>query len=157
MGRPAGRRGAQDLVVDGGLGCLPCSGACRVCLGPITGRQIVYCSAKCRGLYYRNHQWIWARRAAKIRARRRLGRKVLPGWACARCGAVTFEPQVNHIVPLNGERSNLSCGHHQENLEVLCRKPCHLEVTGEQRAAGLIRSRRAEQAAAALDVADEAD
>lgn len=121
-----------------GIGCLPREGCCRVCAGEITGRQVLYCSARCRGIYYRNHQWIWARRAAKIRARRRDGRRVLPGWLCARCGKITFEPEVNHIVPLNGARTNLSCGHHQANLEVLCRKPCHLEVTAAQRAAGLI-------------------
>jgi hypothetical protein len=126
------------VVAGGSLGCLPCEGACRVCFGPITGRQIVYCSVKCRRLYYRNHQWMWARRAAKIRARRRAGGKLLPGWTCARCGGVTHEPHVNHIVPLNGDRPNLSCGHHQSNLEVLCRKPCHLAATAEQRAAGLI-------------------
>ncbi len=123
------------------LGCEPCDGACRVCAGAITGRQILYCSAKCRNLYYRNHQWIWARRAAKIRARRRDGRHVLPGWLCARCGEVTFEPEVNHIVPLNGARTNVSCGHHQSNLEVLCRKPCHLAETARQRSEGLIGRR----------------
>jgi hypothetical protein len=99
---------------------------------------VLYCSAKCRNLYYRNHQWIWARRAAKIRARRRDGRRVLPGWLCARCGEVTFEPEVNHIAPLNGLRPNLSCAHHQANLEVLCRKPCHLDETARQRSEGLI-------------------
>ena len=142
MGRPAGRCGEQDLVVAGSLGCVPFDGGCRVCFGPIGGRQIVYCSVKCRRLFYRNHQWMWARRAAKIRARRRVEGRLLPGWKCARCGEVTFEPEVNHIVPLNGDRPNLSCGHHQANLEVLCRKPCHVEATAEQRAAGLIRTKQ---------------
>jgi len=129
---PARRQDDQEL------GCAPRDGACRVCAKTLAGRKRFYCTVRCRNLYYRNHQWIWARRAAKIRARRRDGRRVLPGWLCARCGGVTFEPEVNHIVPINGARTNLSCGHHQANLEVLCRKPCHLEVTAAQRAAGLI-------------------
>lgn len=46
-------------------------------------------------------------------------------------------PEVNHIDPVNGLRENFSCHHHQENLEVL-HHVCHVEVTNEQRAAGLI-------------------
>ena len=115
--------------------------------------EVLYCSGACRAFYYRHHQWIWARRAAKIRARRREGRRVLPGWLCARCGAVTFEPEVNHIVPLNGERPNVSCGHHQSNLEVLCRKPCHLAETARQRAEGLIGKQATNaQIASSLDL-----
>lgn len=46
-------------------------------------------------------------------------------------------PEVNHIHPVNGLRRTWGCEHHLANLEALCHG-CHLIVTAEQRAAGLI-------------------
>ena len=48
--------------------------------------------------------------------------------------------EVNHIVPVNGDRQHFSCANHLDNLEALCHV-CHLAVTAEQRAAGLIGAR----------------
>lgn len=45
--------------------------------------------------------------------------------------------EVDHILPMNGGNRALTCMNHQENLRVICHE-CHLEVTKEQRRAGLI-------------------
>lgn len=47
------------------------------------------------------------------------------------------ELKVDHIIPLDGGIRGTTCRNHQENLRVICHE-CHLKVTAEQRAAGLI-------------------
>jgi hypothetical protein len=113
--------------------------SCRVELPP---RRTAYCSDRHAREFERNHVWLYARRAARRRAR----------WACERCG---FKPseirkdpivrraysrhelrlEVNHIAPLVGSYRSVTCLNHQTNLEVLCHR-CHLEVTRGQREGG---------------------
>lgn len=45
--------------------------------------------------------------------------------------------EVNHVVPIIGRHGETGCHHHQSGLEVLCHA-CHVEVTSEQRAKGLL-------------------
>jgi hypothetical protein len=42
---------------------------------------------------------------------------------------------VNHISPCLGAHNDISCAHHQSNLEVLCHT-CHLATTKQQRIDG---------------------
>ena len=120
---------------------------CRECGEFSGGRRSFYCSRECRDTFDADHFWGTARLAALSRAsiwsigrgdHRGLTRPPL-GYVCARCeGFKAWE--VNHIEPVNGDRQHFSCRHHQTNLEVLCHQ-CHLIVTAEQRAAGLIGHR----------------
>jgi len=98
-----------------------------------------WCGSACERSITTNHVWD-AARAAVIR--RDNGRCVACGeddyGAKAkayqvRCGKTFLE--VNHIQPVNGQRRNVSCTNHQENLETLCHD-CHVVVTKQQRAAG---------------------
>lgn len=45
--------------------------------------------------------------------------------------------EVNHVEPRRGRGYALGCHNHLANLETLCH-PCHVTVTAEQRAAGLL-------------------
>lgn len=139
---------------------------CRNCGSPPTGRKIYYCSDECRETFEFNHFWGTARRRAIERAKvyslERSSREYLEwtgpsarwvrglvgrelGILCARCEHLGgFSPEVNHIVPVNGNRPPFGCCHHMDNLEVVCH-PCHLVITAEQRRAGLIGKPRAQQ------------
>ncbi len=51
---------------------------------------------------------------------------------CALCGSITESPEVDHMIPMNGdERSSEDCRHHVSNLRVLCHR-CHAGVTRRQ-------------------------
>lgn len=140
----AGKRSPDTYRVPHG----PQAG-CRLCGTVPRSPKIYYCSDPCRVEFERNHFWTSARAAALERAKvyrippkltQRGEVAVTQRWdmLCARCGEEPYDPEVNHIVPLNGRREFFSCSHHLDNLEVLCHD-CHLVVTREQRAAGLIR------------------
>ncbi len=124
-------------------GCKPFESGCRQCGNPVAGRRTVYCSNRCSTEFERDHYWPIARYYARLRARVFEGRRVI-GYRCARCGQIipprrrgtARQAEVNHRVPLNGQRGSISCGHHQENLEVVHRD-CHVAITAEQRATGL--------------------
>jgi hypothetical protein len=110
---------------------------CRLasCRGALPPRRTAYCSDRHAREFERDHVWLFARRAARRRAR----------WACERCG---FKPseirkdpiarrafsrhelrlEVNHILPLAGSYRSVTCLNHQTNLEVLCHR-CHQAVT----------------------------
>ena len=130
---------------------------CRQCGEVIVDpRRHFYCDQECQIAYEASHRWGIARWFAIERAtvyettRQRwqwsgdYSKSVLMtparrvGVVCARCGEFGAN-EVNHIMPVNGRRptSGWGCAHHTENLEVLHHR-CHLEVTREQRAAGLI-------------------
>jgi hypothetical protein len=122
--------------------CKPFESGCRQCGSALGGRRRVYCSDRCSNEFLRNHYWPVARYYARLRARIFEARRLL-GYRCARCGGlisprrrgVADRVEVNHRVPLNGFRQSVSCGHHQDNLEVVHRD-CHSVITAEQRAAG---------------------
>ena len=115
-------------------------GVCRLarCRAPLPPRRRAYCSDNHAREFERNHVWLYARRAARRRAR----------WACERCGfkpsTIRKDPEarraytrwelrleVNHIQPLAGAYRGVTCLNHQINLEVLCRR-CHLATTRDQ-------------------------
>ena len=95
-------------------------GCCDLCGRTLRGRQRRWCSKSCENVFWRNHYWAWARRAAMRRDRRR----------CVRCG-VGSSLEVNHIVPRNGRGMNAGCIHHLVNLETLCHAH-HLVETRRQ-------------------------
>jgi hypothetical protein len=105
------------------------TGYCAVCTTELTGRQIRYCSKRCRKWWRDNHQWTEARRAALRRGRR----CVRPG-----CPSSNRDPvEVNHILPLaitagSPSHGATGCFNHQYNLETLC-VPDHREVTEQAR------------------------
>lgn len=91
-------------------------GKCQVCDNVIVeGRRTVYCSKKCSLWWERNHVW----RKARVNARRK-GK-----YACSVCGETkaTTKIEVDHRQPINGVNYNIpSCIHHEDNLQVLCKK-----------------------------------
>lgn len=97
------------------------------CENKLTGRRRKWCSNKCSRKYqdqiWNNHDWNSARKAALKRDNHK----------CVKCGS-TEKLEVNHINPRNGAGYGFSCGHHLDNLEVLCHT-CHVKVTNEQRKA----------------------
>lgn len=142
--------------------CRPFDTGCRQC-GKMITRGRAYCSGECSDTFQRNHFWNMARWQA-IRASMGADEKDAAGRyltyderaVCARCGgpargirhpetvedgrtfaASYWAPEVNHIRPLNGDRPDFGCCHHQDNLECVCH-PCHVALGIEQRAAGLI-------------------
>jgi len=127
--------------------CRPFETGCRQCGAELTGRRRTYCSRRCNTEFERNHYWPIARYYARLRARVFQDRRVV-GYRCARCGGLIpprrrgspDRVEVNHRLPLNGARAAVSCGHHQENLEVVHRQ-CHAAITAEQRAEGLLGPR----------------
>lgn len=124
-------------------------GVCRGCGGPLGPRRRFYCSDNdCRRRFEADHFWQTARAAAIARATVYDPSTRAPqGAACAGCGRILDGrsyprahwgvPEVNHIVPVNGQRAHFACANHQSNLEVLCH-PCHLQATAAQRAAGTV-------------------
>jgi hypothetical protein len=125
--------------------CRPFATGCRQCGTDISARR-AYCSVECSEEFQQHHFWNTARWEAVRRAcpettdaavlRLVYAERAL----CARCGAKAWQrsgPEVNHKVPLNGDRPAFGCCHHQENLEVVCHD-CHVTIGIEQRAAGLI-------------------
>lgn len=80
-----------------------------------------------------NHVWTAARECAKRRARIRQqdGPDGRPRYRCAHCGVATCDVEVNHKEPVLGKHGETGCWHHQDGLEVLCRR-CHLAETARQ-------------------------
>lgn len=134
--------------------CVPFETGCRQC-GTEIAESRAYCSDVCRKAFERQHFWNTASSHAltlacpggesHVRDERGLWKRQQS--VCRRCqkSCGLFlrhvngqrEAEVNHIVPVNGNRPHFGCCHHQENLEVLCHD-CHVTVTKEQRRAGLI-------------------
>lgn len=114
---------------------------CDGCDKPLTGRQTRWCAGDCSDVWAENHRWTNAREVARTLAYARpLSRfKKDRLYVCARCGGEFPRDgiQVNHKMPCLGRHGTNGCHHHQSNLEVLCTL-CHLTVTAEQRAAGLL-------------------
>lgn len=119
----------------------PCRppGGCRNCGAPPAWPKRFYCSDTCRVEFEADHFW----GTARPRAWYRQGVWDIEthdhvGTVCARCGRTGRGAlEVNHIRPVNGMRYDFGCQHHHAGLEALCHE-CHVEVTAEQRAAGLI-------------------
>lgn len=97
---------------------------CVTCEGELPRRKTRFCSGECKNWMAVNH----LRPRAVIEARKRDGDR------CRLCRAPAR--QVNHIVPMSLFTA-LPCSNHQSNLETLCDR-CHIEVTVEQYAAGLV-------------------
>ncbi len=119
--------------------CRPFPEGCRNCGDAPTGRFTYYCGAECREVFERDHFWGTARwTAIEWASVCLIGRpKNQARPICACCGRGHFgEGEVNHIVPVNGDRGFFSCSNHQENLEVLCHQ-CHVMATREQRRRGM--------------------
>lgn len=113
---------------------------CDGCGKPLSKRAHRWCVGNCADLYWQNHRYTLARQACLARSvarfKRLSARRLVPThWRCAKCGAHTKHPEVNHIQPALGRHSAESCIHHQENLEVLCHD-CHVGETRRQRRAG---------------------
>lgn len=114
------------------------AGECSWCHGPLQGKQRQWCSKACSAEFVRNHSWSSARNWALK----------LSNNACIACGekgGYRYDTkwgrstlEVNHIVPVVGDRSSYSCNHHQANLEVLCFE-CHRRVTREQHKSGTFK------------------
>lgn len=140
-----GHRLVRDLYR---AACRPYVTGCRNCGSPVEGRKQFYCTDGCRESFERDHFWQTARAAAierqsiyAVNSRGVFRGKpyhALIATYCARCGErIEGMPEVNHIVPVNGARPFFGCMHHLANLEALDHA-CHLIVTAEQRAAGMI-------------------
>lgn len=124
-GQLARLRAACDLSAWAGR-----AGACQWCDTDIpAGRRRTWCSEACRRAFERNHVWRVARAAARRRDR----------YTCRRCGRSKADApiEVNHIVPVAGTGYGVSCKQHLSGLETLCHD-CHVAVTAQQRAAGLL-------------------
>lgn len=100
---------------------------CDWCGGSLPPRRRRWCSPACARLFENNHSFSRARTVIRRRCRIRG-----VGYRCQRCEQVVEAIEVNHIEPCRGKHSKFGCWHHLSNLEGLCR-PCHLEVTAEQR------------------------
>lgn len=103
---------------------------CDWCSKPLVGRRRRWCSDQCSKIWWNNHNYSAARKCAKRRDKYR----------CVKCGS-KFKLEVNHIKPCLGKHNKRGCWHHIENLETLCHDH-HLEVTRQQRAAGLLTRRK---------------
>lgn len=126
-------------------------GKCDRCSSPLPPRRSRWCSDECREIFYRHHVWTYAKKDALRRA----------GNKCEHCGVISLELdrravrsrfsarresaeylnrlEVNHKIPRQGRSLGAnSCLNHHDNLEVLCHD-CHVAVTKEQRAAGLLK------------------
>jgi hypothetical protein len=120
--------------------------ACGWCGTVLPPRRRSWCSDGCGDAFWANHWWSVARAAVKRRDRyrcRRCGargpkrplrtkhpthRAYLAAMRAWRTAKKVARLEVNHIVPCAGRHTQLSCAHHQENLETLC-MPCHKEHT----------------------------
>lgn len=94
---------------------------CFLCDKPLTGRRTRWCSALCVKLWYQNHNWTGARKAAKKRDKYR----------CVKCGS-NYKLEVNHILPLVGRGYAWGCLNHLAGIETLCHD-CHVRETNRQR------------------------
>ena len=103
------------------LGSVLPDGFCYLCGNELSGRRRRWCSTFCVKMWYQNHNWNGARRAAKRRDK----------YACVKCGS-KFNLEVNHIAPIFGAGYTWSCRNHLSNLETLCHR-CHVAVTNQQR------------------------
>lgn len=145
--------------------------ACIVCGGELPPRRRSYCSDEHARWFVENHDWTTARHAAwtennKVNCveieteetyynhvTKEVAKRIIKikRPACSRCGeaestygANNFlhtQLEVDHIIPLNGSPRGKTCLNHQTNLRVVCHR-CHLILTAEQRAAGLIGKRK---------------
>ena len=130
------------------VACRPHKTGCHGCGAPFplnkngtVPKNRAWCSSKCEREVIKDHVWGEARHAVKVRDE----------FKCVICGqddknetARLYQRrygksilEVNHILPVNGKRLTVSCANHQDNLETLCH-PCHVDVTKQQRAAGLL-------------------
>lgn len=107
----------------------PAPGGCRWCGAPLPKGRRTWCASRCATVFWNNHWWSQARRAAKKRDKYR----------CVRCGHKPEKGltraqrrkdrlEINHRVPCLGRHGSLSCSHHLDNLETLC-VPCHKRHT----------------------------
>lgn len=148
--------------------CIPHKTGCRQCGCLLKSASRAYCSAACRIVFEINHFWHSARLhcilranpdydAAKLQARQYPRDWFYRPKPCAKCKQMTAGGalEVNHIVPLNGNRPHFGCCHHQSNLEPLCHD-CHVEETNRQRRAGEIGPPRVPYATPLIDVAEAA-
>ena len=132
------------LFADPQLGCDWCG-------AELPPRHRRWCSDACVRAFLYNHRWEDARVEALRRAEVRwtepgkFGHPIVHvAHMCAHCGDVLEQSEwtagghvveVNHKVPVLGKHALMGCHHHQDGLEVLCRR-CHKDVTRRQRAAG---------------------
>lgn len=141
-------------------------GLCIVCRGELPPRRIRYCSDACGRWFAENHDWTTARHTAWTRnfEVNHMEIEVKFTWhnfatnedetevrhrvvaCCSRChepdrshqyGEFHSRLEVDHIIPINGGVRAKTCMNHQDNLRVVCHR-CHVELTKEQRKAGLI-------------------
>ena len=136
--------------------CVEATDGCRNCGAPPVKPKRFYCSDECKHTFEANHWWGTARLIALQPGAHFDGYGYRVGGTpavCARksddCNSATLE--VNHIVPVNGDRQNFGCQNHQDNLEALCHHH-HLEVTAEQRRDGRIGT---PETAASIRAGDE--
>jgi len=112
-------------------------GICVMCGGELCGRRTVYCSGKCRDLYF--GLFFWA--SASRQAIRRCNRK------CQRCGVTEdglsrmqrrnrwgvsrdvfrLRLEVHHIEPINGQSRTWHALNIPGNLRVVCHD-CHVLI-----------------------------
>lgn len=155
------RASQRPVWIDYRADCIPWGHGCRQCGKAIRWRKAT-CSHRCNRLFAINHFWGDARQhAAYVKTiegytLERWLANLDPGAAtnpdfwdyreqwhalrvCPKCDKrlPPWDLEVNHIHPLNGIRPTFGCCHHQDNLEAVCHE-CHVEITTEQRRAGLI-------------------
>jgi hypothetical protein len=123
---------------------------CQWCGKILRGRQLSWCSKACFETYWTNHEFSSGRLACLERDRwccvrcgaamfgEPLERRMRDTWGGVSTGTAEWwdiedrsfraEPvlvlEVNHRVPVRGRDRSMSCAHHVDNLETLCR-PCH--------------------------------
>lgn len=113
-------------------------GECAWCHGPLVGKQRQWCSKKCSAEFVRNHAWSYARPYALRAANKRCSLCGAPdSWEQTKSGGRSFL-EVNHVVPVAGDRRSYDCQNHQDNLQVVCR-PCHVAITNQQRRDGMFK------------------
>lgn len=107
-------------------------GRCRWCNDLLTGAQRKWCSHQCYDSSSTQHRWTQARKAALRR----------DGFKCRTCGdsGPRAMLEVNHEIPILGRHAENGCHHHVTGLSTLCHS-CHVKVTRQQRAQGLIPAR----------------
>lgn len=157
---------ARSYLRAGDYGQRRKDGLCIVCRKELPKRRYRYCSDACGKWFSENHDWGTARNHAwtlnfdknhvVVKHHNSYTRKdgTLHEFdtetrhaCCSRCGQpelsygvdgwLNSRLEVDHIIPINGGIRAKTCMNHQENLRVVCHG-CHLILTAEQRAAGLI-------------------
>ena len=149
------RRGHKATADLNRADCSPRAG-CRRCGKPPGGRFTFYCGSECRDRFTADHWWGQARRTALKFERDPTARyswAVRPSAPCVQADETCDgDPEVNHIVPVNGKREDWSCQNHQSGLEVLCHSH-HVRETKAQRRDGRIGT---PESAASLRASDAA-